>query len=123
MEGGEEDGDLYNFHSSLTAPMKVLCVISVGRERVDMDRLCRGASPRLACRGPAIENLCHLILRVLIFSASPKSFPNRGSPLSTSSMSPKDEESPADYNYGGYLQVKLSDLFKDGRYSIVRKLG
>ena len=48
MEGGEEDGDLYNFHSSLTAPMKVLCVISVGRERVDMDRLCRGASPRLS---------------------------------------------------------------------------
>lgn len=38
-------------------------------------------------------------------------------------MSPKDEESPADYNYGGYLQVKLSDPFKDGRYTIVRKLG
>ncbi|KAI0257344.1 kinase-like domain-containing protein [Lactifluus subvellereus] len=31
-------------------------------------------------------------------------------------MSPKDEESPADYNY-------VSDLFKDGRYAIVRKLG
>lgn len=28
-----------------------------------------------------------------------------------------------DYNYGGYLQVKLSDPFKDGRYTIVRKLG
>ncbi len=38
-------------------------------------------------------------------------------------MSPKDEESPADYNDGGYLQVKPSDLFKDGRYTIVRKLG
>ncbi|KAI9511789.1 kinase-like protein [Russula earlei] len=38
-------------------------------------------------------------------------------------MSPKDEESPADYNNGGYLQVKLSDPFKDGRYTIVRKLG
>jgi len=40
-----------------------------------------------------------------------------------SSMSPKDEEPPADYNDGGYLQVKPSDLFKDGRYTIVRKLG
>jgi serine/threonine-protein kinase SRPK3 len=38
-------------------------------------------------------------------------------------MSPKDEESPVDYNNGGYLQVRLSDLFKDGRYTIVRKLG
>lgn len=38
-------------------------------------------------------------------------------------MSPKDEESPADYNYGGYLQVKVADSFKDGRYSVVRKLG
>jgi hypothetical protein len=38
-------------------------------------------------------------------------------------MSPKDEESPADYNNGGYLQVKPSDLFKDGRYTILRKLG
>ena len=38
-------------------------------------------------------------------------------------MSPKDEESPADYNYGGYLQVKVADAFKDGRYAVVRKLG
>jgi hypothetical protein len=38
-------------------------------------------------------------------------------------MSPKDEESPADYNYGGYLQVKVADAFKDGRYTVVRKLG
>jgi serine/threonine-protein kinase SRPK3 len=38
-------------------------------------------------------------------------------------MSPKDEESPADYNNGGYLQVKPSELFKDGRYTILRKLG
>ena len=38
-------------------------------------------------------------------------------------MPPKDEESPADYNYGGYLQVKVADTFKDGRYTIVRKLG
>jgi serine/threonine-protein kinase SRPK3 len=38
-------------------------------------------------------------------------------------MSPKDEESAVDYNNGGYLQVKPSDLFKDGRYTILRKLG
>ncbi|KAF9023441.1 kinase-like protein [Hymenopellis radicata] len=35
----------------------------------------------------------------------------------------KDEESPADYNAGGYLPVKLSDTFKNGRYNVVRKLG
>jgi serine/threonine-protein kinase SRPK3 len=38
-------------------------------------------------------------------------------------MSAKDEESPAEYNNGGYLQVKPSDLFKEGRYTILRKLG
>ncbi|KAH9945629.1 kinase-like protein [Amylocystis lapponica] len=35
----------------------------------------------------------------------------------------KDEESPADYNAGGYLQVRLRDTFKDGRYIVLRKLG
>ncbi|KAI8983413.1 Pkinase-domain-containing protein [Trametes punicea] len=35
----------------------------------------------------------------------------------------KDEESPADYNAGGYLQVKINDTFKDGRYLVLRKLG
>ncbi|KZT06277.1 kinase-like protein [Laetiporus sulphureus 93-53] len=35
----------------------------------------------------------------------------------------KDEESPADYNAGGYLQIKLRDTFKDGRYVVLRKLG
>ena len=35
----------------------------------------------------------------------------------------KDEESPADYNAGGYLPVKLNDTFKDGRYRVIRKLG
>ncbi|KIM85486.1 hypothetical protein PILCRDRAFT_817513 [Piloderma croceum F 1598] len=35
----------------------------------------------------------------------------------------KDEESPADYNAGGYLPIKVSDVFKDGRYTVVRKLG
>ena len=35
----------------------------------------------------------------------------------------KDEESPADYNSGGYLPVKVRDTFKDGRYHVLRKLG
>ncbi|KAL6299628.1 kinase-like domain-containing protein [Sparassis latifolia] len=35
----------------------------------------------------------------------------------------KDEESPADYNTGGYLQVKLQDSFKNGQYVVLRKLG
>ncbi|KAF7437138.1 serine/threonine protein kinase, CMGC group [Pleurotus ostreatus] len=35
----------------------------------------------------------------------------------------KDEESPADYNAGGYLPVKVNDSFKQGRYRVVRKLG
>jgi hypothetical protein len=32
-------------------------------------------------------------------------------------------ESPADYNAGGYLPIKVKDVFKDGRYTVVRKLG
>ncbi|KAG2155433.1 kinase-like protein [Suillus clintonianus] len=36
---------------------------------------------------------------------------------------PKDEESPADYNTGGYLVIKIDDTFKDGRYIVARKLG
>ncbi|KAG2146510.1 kinase-like protein [Suillus bovinus] len=36
---------------------------------------------------------------------------------------PKDEESPADYNAGGYMVVKIDDTFKDGRYVVARKLG
>ncbi|KAF8649716.1 hypothetical protein AX16_005488 [Volvariella volvacea WC 439] len=35
----------------------------------------------------------------------------------------KDEESPADYNAGGYLPVKVGDTFRHGRYRVVRKLG
>ncbi|KAF8641116.1 hypothetical protein AX17_000758 [Amanita inopinata Kibby_2008] len=35
----------------------------------------------------------------------------------------KDEESPADYNAGGYLPVKVNDTFKNNRYRVVRKLG
>jgi len=37
--------------------------------------------------------------------------------------SSKDEESPADYNVGGYLPVKIGEGFKHGRYRVVRKLG
>ncbi|KAG2350621.1 kinase-like protein [Suillus weaverae] len=36
---------------------------------------------------------------------------------------PKDEESPADYNAGGYMVIKIDDTFKDGRYIVARKLG
>ena len=35
----------------------------------------------------------------------------------------KDEESPAEYNQGGYLVVRVGDTFKDGRYLVLRKLG
>jgi serine/threonine protein kinase len=35
----------------------------------------------------------------------------------------KDEESPADYNPGGYLPVQVGDTFKHGRYKVLRKLG
>ncbi|KAF8971426.1 kinase-like domain-containing protein [Flammula alnicola] len=35
----------------------------------------------------------------------------------------KDEESPADYNAGGYLPVKVGDTFNNNRYRVVRKLG
>ncbi|KAF9481728.1 kinase-like protein [Pholiota conissans] len=35
----------------------------------------------------------------------------------------KDEESPADYNAGGYLPVKVGDSFNNRRYRVVRKLG
>ncbi|THH17405.1 hypothetical protein EW146_g3394 [Bondarzewia mesenterica] len=38
-------------------------------------------------------------------------------------MAPRDEESPADYNAGGYLQIQVNDTFQSGRYTIVRKLG
>lgn len=47
----------------------------------------------------------------------PKIVPVRDSGVS------KDEESPADYNAGGYLPVKVKDSFKDGRYTVIRKLG
>lgn len=36
---------------------------------------------------------------------------------------PKDEESPADYNTGGYLPIKVNDTFSGNRYNVVRKLG
>jgi len=35
----------------------------------------------------------------------------------------KDEESPADYNTGGYLPVKVNDVFNNNRYRVIRKLG
>jgi serine/threonine-protein kinase SRPK3 len=35
----------------------------------------------------------------------------------------KDEESPADYNAGGYLPIRIGNTFKDDRYTVARKLG
>ncbi|KAF9568521.1 kinase-like protein [Agrocybe pediades] len=35
----------------------------------------------------------------------------------------KEEESPADYNAGGYLPVKVGDVFNNNRYRVIRKLG
>ncbi|OSX67959.1 hypothetical protein POSPLADRAFT_1130179 [Postia placenta MAD-698-R-SB12] len=52
----------------------------------------------------------------VLTSAGPKILPVPDAP-------PKDEESPADYNAGGYLQINLHHSFKDGRYLVVRKLG
>ncbi|KZT23770.1 kinase-like protein [Neolentinus lepideus HHB14362 ss-1] len=52
----------------------------------------------------------------VVTSAGPKIVP-------VPDVESKDEESPADYNSGGYLQVKIKDTFKEGRYIVVRKLG
>jgi len=35
----------------------------------------------------------------------------------------KDEESPAEYNAGGYLAIRIGDTFKNARYIVTRKLG
>jgi len=43
--------------------------------------------------------------------------------VAISDLESKDEESPADYNAGGYLPINVKDVFKDGRYTVVRKLG
>ncbi|KAJ7596625.1 kinase-like domain-containing protein [Mycena floridula] len=52
----------------------------------------------------------------VLTSAGPKILP-------VEEPSCKDEESPADYNAGGYLPVKVNDSFKEGRYRVLRKLG
>lgn len=43
--------------------------------------------------------------------------------LAVDEPAPKDEESPADYNMGGYLPIKVNDTFSGNRYRVVRKLG
>ncbi|KAF5374868.1 hypothetical protein D9758_000051 [Tetrapyrgos nigripes] len=53
----------------------------------------------------------------VVTPSGPKILPVDSEPLC------KDEESPADYNAGGYLPVKLNDTFKNGRYQVIRKLG
>ncbi|KAJ3868433.1 kinase-like domain-containing protein [Lentinula novae-zelandiae] len=52
----------------------------------------------------------------VVTSSGPKILP-------VDETSTKSEESPADYNAGGYLPVKLDDTFKHGRYRVIRKLG
>ncbi|KAH7880372.1 kinase-like domain-containing protein [Lentinula edodes] len=52
----------------------------------------------------------------VVTSSGPKILP-------VDEASTKSEESPADYNAGGYLPIKLDDTFKHGRYRVIRKLG
>ena len=112
--------DLKSCHSSLTAPIKggeceresvAMMMESVAITRTD------AVKPAAKLGGDHVTGGGGLIC-----SASPKS-PSTCPFHSISSMSPKDEESPAEYNYGGYLQVKVADSFKDQRYTVVRKLG
>ena len=111
----EEDADLKSCHSSLTAPIK-------GGERASVAMM-MGITSTDAAKAAAKLGGDHVTGGGgLICSASPKS-PSTCPFHSISSMSPKDEESPAEYNYGGYLQVKVADSFKDQRYTVVRKLG
>ncbi|KZT65553.1 kinase-like protein [Daedalea quercina L-15889] len=52
----------------------------------------------------------------VVTSAGPRILP-------VADVQSKDEESPADYNAGGYLPVKVGDTFKENRYIVLRKLG
>jgi len=77
------------------------------------------SSPSSACPAThfmAPKNACAKY-QYVVTSSGPKIVPVNQTTL------PKDEESPADYNSGGYLPVKLRDSFKDGRYVVIRKLG
>ena len=49
--------------------------------------------------------------------------PQGGKFIQVPDQETKDEESPADYNPGGYLPIQVGDTFKHGRYKVVRKLG
>ena len=35
----------------------------------------------------------------------------------------EEEEDPNDYKKGGYHPVQVGELYKDGRYKVIRKLG
>ncbi|KAI9495399.1 hypothetical protein BDB00DRAFT_246906 [Zychaea mexicana] len=37
--------------------------------------------------------------------------------------SEEEEEDPNDYKKGGYHPVQVGELYKDGRYKVIRKLG
>ncbi|ESK98221.1 cmgc srpk protein kinase [Moniliophthora roreri MCA 2997] len=62
------------------------------------------------------NNLACAKYQYVVTANGPKILPVEDTPS-------KDEESPADYNAGGYLQVKVGDTFKNGRYRVIRKLG
>ncbi|KAF9073779.1 kinase-like domain-containing protein [Rhodocollybia butyracea] len=64
----------------------------------------------------ASKQACLAKYQYVVTSSGPKILP-------VDEPSAKSEESPADYNAGGYLPVKLDDTFKHGRYRVIRKLG
>ena len=112
---------LKSCHSSLTAPMNGAGAVGAMGMMVSVGMVCSDVNPSLDVPNGTLN---HVTVGGFL---SAKPHLNRPS-LSRSThlvslMSPKDEESPADYNYGGYLQVNVADTFKDGRYTVVRKLG
>jgi hypothetical protein len=68
------------------------------------------AIPQMALKQPCVK------YQYVVTPTGPKILP-------VDEPSCKDEESPADYNVGGYLPVKIGDVFKHGHYRVVRKLG
>jgi serine/threonine-protein kinase SRPK3 len=58
------------------------------------------------------------------FTSYPKSStkPPKNEPPKPDSYS-DEEESPGDYRHGGYHPVKIGDLFNDGQYQVISKLG
>ncbi|KAI9317767.1 kinase-like domain-containing protein [Dichotomocladium elegans] len=49
--------------------------------------------------------------------------PARHGSSASGGFTEEEEEDPKDYKKGGYHHVKVGDLYKDGQYKVVRKLG